>query len=459
MSQGTARAAQPGRSGDPATGRRGAARRSSGRRAPRPARTVTTARGLTATVTVEPARQAPPPPREGTRLCLDEALLPMFVWPNLPVLRAERKRLSIIERFVLEMAAELEDFTTEEFGMLVGLPPQALTAIARSLVAADALQPTATGYRATPLTERTLLQEEVVVHREGRQSFVFLPETGELTAPHEHVAGWIGRMAQARVRPVLNMPLPAAYDGKTRSEYIDERLAEDGTLPRDIVQVLQTEEQQVSIGNVDPVTSAPVCPVYRAENVVVEGTGPAEVTFRLTGAKGADSFEGRLTGADELAEIWWDLAGVLAHPSVTPLVWGALRPSRRQEDPPAGLVLEETPGTRSAWLLRLPGPAARLLATGTKLLYQPRGLKLRGERGTVRVRLALEPADAEAEALFAIDLIAARQNTESPSSLEDEVAAARSDQVTPEAVVRRMWRLHYYRAVYRLREDDDFGYG
>ncbi len=226
---------------------------------------------------------------------------------------------------------------------------------------------------------------------------------------------------------------------------------------------MRTEGEQPGLGNPAPGTSTRVCPVFTGTDLRVYETG--RITFALRGPKSGPVVKAELSGALQLADRWHDLAGVLDDPAVLPLVWTALLGRRRAGPPPDGMALDQDLEPGAVRTLRLPGPAARQLA-GRGDLRQPYGICLRTDRATLRVRIQLQPAagDEEAAALFALDLAAARLNTQPALTVEAALAQAAgelggpSEQLTPEAVRRRMWKLRMYRSVYRLRESEDFRY-
>lgn len=424
--------------------------------------TATTERGLPVTVTVESS----PPPAVGPSalLILEKALVPMLVWPDVPVVREQRQMLSAIERFMLEMALELGTFTAEEFSMIVGLPAHGVAAMARNLLAARALERAQSGgFSVTEETRTALDSAEVVLRTEGSQDFVCLPETDELVALTDRP--WTAEMTRARVRPVLSMPVPNGLDAESRAEFIDRHLAGDPMLVPGVVAAVRIGEQQMGIGTARGGTDVRFCPVYQAIDVRVDAHEPPRLTFGLRGRSKGKWVKGELTGAAGLVDLWWALSGVLADPQVLPLIWAALLSRNRPATPPDGVRLEQVPPSGSTWRLHLSARGARTLAARADL-RKSYGIRLQSQRATLKARIDLAPAngDKEAAALFMLDLTATRLNTQPQLTVDTAVAQALaeldgpSELITPEAVRRRMWKLRMYRSVYRLREREDFGY-
>jgi hypothetical protein len=371
-----------------------------------------------------------------------EMLLPMYGW-SAPVTKRVRSVLSEFERFTIEAAIELGEFTAADLAEITGLPPAIVERTIQRLTNAGVLvldpfdeaggpqrqcrpDPVAAG--------RALEGAEVFEYRSDQMQFLYLPYTDELLA--------LGRTRRLpRVDSVLEPPMPEPHAGRERWRFLEERI-EAGTvadLPADIVHA------ELESGRLPE-----ACPAYRCTGELTEG-GLMLKLLEDSGKRQPQSYP--LESAVALArrlESFVDSIG---------LAFGDLA-----EEPVEPDRLEGDADAR--WGFSITGGLARKLVAAGRSLTGPLRLTIADEEARVSVGVRLEPGDDAASDVFALDLAVAKLRSADIETLTVDVlktaaaAAGRSYgvEVDPEAVSDELWRRGDYHQVYRLRVEEDFPY-
>lgn len=434
--------------------------------------------------------QAVPAPRHGpdAELVVSQALLPLLSWRGIAVVREQRVELTVLERFVLELALTLGSVEPEEFSEVTSLPSNVLAGATWRLVSSGTLAPRGSGYAVDPERAAAALREEAVTRlMRGQASFALLPRTGDLFAVHEQDGGWLRDLEQ-KIAPHRQAPLPPALWSASLTAYLGTQVQARGVagLDRDVVDVAERDDDLL-LG--EPVPADPahrggepgvrVCPVYlchaelRQTDAGIEvvrasafgrprrggsGPGPAQPDDAV--------IEIDLSAARELAARWAGLAGVLDDPEKLHQAWLELSAVSSACDtiPPLAGAGRRGLGT---WDLLADGAAATLLCAQPRPLSEPRGLAVESDEEIVHLTCHFFPTDDTARALFARDdlikrLLAARQSaaTEFTAACEAE-RRSHPDAggiLSAESIRERIWQLGHYHLAYLLREQEDFCY-
>jgi hypothetical protein len=412
---------------------------------------------------------------------VSNALLPILGWRDVPVLHEVRQKLTVLERFVLEMALSLGTVSAEDFAEVVSLPRQVLAAGATRLVAAGALHLVDNGYQVEPKIATRALQEQGIRRPlSATADFVLLPRTGDLLAVPPAKKSWLRQLELARVIPARSAPIPVELWNQRRSGYLAARVRA-GTatlLDTGVVDVPVPEDDPPLVandGNNKATARAQVCAAYqcRAE-VVRDDRGRHTIRTVIYGkprrrrnASTSNQTNGpvevpiQLTGAEHLVSEWIALAAGLADPATQRAAWQEICPAEGAQS---------FRGVRRRgpleWEFPLSEQVALTIARDRRPLDQPVGLTLENDEAAVQLVCWLVPDDDEARALFARD----QAITQLLAAVDPvaELAAACTNAATrvgvpagrlvSQGIRDRAWELAYYRLVYALREAEDFPY-
>jgi hypothetical protein len=429
-------------------------------------------------VSIRVQQVAPPALTPGTVALITEALLPLVGWRDVPVLREVREELTVLERFVLEMALRLGVVTAEDFAEVMSLPRQVLAAGATRLIAGRALRLVGDRYEVEPSTAAKALATQGISRRlTATADFLLLPRTGDVLAMAPGRRSWLRQFEIARLAPSVNAPVPAELWPARRSAYLAERLHAGA------VTVQDTEVADLATVPDDPPLFASagggavrLCPTYACSaEVVLDEDGRHTVHAVLRSAprrrrRGkTESGEPvelavRLTGAPGLIAEWVALSGALTDPAVRRAAWAEIGPG--------GEDFAEMSWRRARlrapleWDFPITERAATAVAAQYRPLDRPVGLTLSTDTATAQVVCWFVPDDDATQALFAMDAavggLLARPD---PAADAVEVCgkAAAEHQVHPTridltAVRERAWQLGHHSLVYALREAEDFPY-
>jgi hypothetical protein len=417
---------------------------------------------------------APPIVATDTLALVSEALLPVLLWPNLPVLRAVEHRLSIVERFLVEAALDLGDITTLDLEEIAGIPAESTERVVANLRASRILTPRGDAYVPDVDAARTALDREALVElRPDHVSLLMLPRSGDALA----FDGRQGRNPPRldRLEPAGHAPVPEALVGCSRIEVVRELFASGRVagLPDTITDVGDEPES--------PVLDE-TCPVYRATGVVDRvaaadvgdggyGVDGSMARLRLYHHRSKQQVPLELPGDSALVRSWRELGDCLAEPAVEAAalitvlgpVPDAVAAARLQRPGPV------------QWTFSLGAPAAQAAIDQGRSLAFGGGLEIEHEPAATRVEVAITftPSDAKARSVFALDRAAdlvARAASESGdqittatvdaalASAAEELHADASD-LSPVALRRHLWGRGRHDVVYRIRAAEDFAYG
>jgi hypothetical protein len=374
-----------------------------------------------------------------TQVVVQESLVPLRWWRNVPVRMETATALSGMERFVLEMVLAFGAAAQAEFEEVTDLPAHLLPLLGRRLVAAGAL--TAAGTPADDaLCRRTLLSEQIAQERVESVHVLALPNAGEVlvldraTGGDDPFLGW----EKARVQPVGRYPVDETMSGRSLGDLLT------GTAG---IRGVETDVIAFDQG---------LCPVFRCAAQV---TGDSGADVRLSIGDGAPSI--LLPGLKSLVDRWRGVDRVLAErPAAT---WKALLGSVQRGD--------QAPTPRriapARWQIDVTGGQAAALCAAGRNLASRAGLAIETSEVVVEVVLGVAAADFTAEAAIAVDTAINAGVSEGSSAtavharLAEDAARLPYDVVGALAaakVVERAWQLGHYRLAYSLRERDDFDY-
>ena len=399
-----------------------------------------------------------PPDVSGEPLVIiTEALLPIFAWIDVPVVRAVEQKLSAVERFLIEAALGLGDLDAEDIEELIGLPEEATRRIAGHLCEISVLTAGDGRYVANEEAAlATLTRETLVELRPDVLTFLVLPRSGEALT-FEHKQGRTAPPQIHRLDPVVNAPVPDTYRDATRTAMlrtmIEARQVAD--LPEDVVEITEPEGEK---------SVADVCPAYRYAGRLRLRSGQVRATGHIYGERGEDRVPLDLSRAGRLVDYWLNQAELLY------LAETFQAACREIGCSPADATVRRAGA--SHWAFEVNSAGARDLARRGVRLCPPGGLELLSPDQITKIEVAVsfEPADSDAAIIFAVDAAADMLEELSPDSLTpadlSQAVATACDAYQVEAGVEtghevetRLWARGHQYLVYRLRADKDFDYG
>lgn len=386
---------------------------------------------------------APLPTPPAARLHVREALVPMLLWPSVPMIREIEQDLTVIEQFLLESALALDMVRAVDVEEITGIPADAVTRIAARLTALGMLEP-ADDAGWTPIragAELALARRAVPERRTVQVPFLYLADGDDLVAfpvGHQEVS------LLAKALPTHEIPTPAELSGHRRAEVIRRRITEGRILGLgpDIVDVVEDTEDVPGS-----------CPAYRCRATIrrsddelllsaVNAKGKKVRDCRLpAGTRLAARWTGFADGADTAADPWHDAGGYVDAEQVEP----------------------------DAWTFTLGPVAARAAARDGIALGRPAGLSIHDDSAIVYTDATFAPADRTTALFFALNH-AVRSLADQPAAalppdaLPTATATALQQYgflpgaLSPEDVEEQLWADRHYRHSYALRAARDFDY-
>jgi hypothetical protein len=398
----------------------------------------------------------PPDVADEPLVIITEALLPIFDWSYVPVIRAVEQKLSAVERFLIEAALQLGDLDVGDIEELTGLPEEATRRIAGYLCEISVLTAEDGRYVANEEAAlATLARESLVELRQDVLTFVVLPRTGDALA-FEHKQGRTAPPQISRLDPVASAPVPDTYRDAARTDMlralIQARQVAD--LPEDLAEMAEP-------GDDEPVPE--VCPAYRYAGRLRLRAGQVKATGHIYGERGEDRVRLDLSRADRLIDDWLNQAELLY---LTETFEAAC-----QEIGCSPTDVKARRAGASHWAFQVSSTGARDLTRRGVRLCRPGGLELLSPDRTTKIEVVVsfEPADADAAITFAVDAAADMLEDLPPDSLIPAdlgqavvtACAAHQTEAGPETeheVRTRLWTRGHQYLVYKLRADEDFGY-
>lgn len=378
-----------------------------------------------------------------------EALLPMLLWPSVPVVREVEQRLTVIDRFVVEAALLMAPVTTADVAEVTGVPQDAVGRIAGRLAGLDLLVPDGIGFAPTASAPAALTRSSVPERQVTRLTFLYLPQGDDLIA-YQDGPRRIDPPMLHRVVPETMAPLPPGTAERDLAGFLRERIAGGQVigLPEGIVDV---DEEQVDEKQAVPLG----CPAYRCAGTVVETDTAVELRLRTVGDANRRQITGKIVGAAGQAAYWSSRA---AWTDAVVADWTA-----------TGGTVEPTRLGPTRWSLTVDGPAAASAASAGVDLSRPAGLSVRSDDSVTYVDVSFNPADHPARRVFAMQDALLRITSKVTDDLDEEsvagaASAARATyglaeaDLTDAAVRDQLWLDGHYHHVYALRKDF-VGYG
>lgn len=372
-----------------------------------------------------------------------EALLPMLLWPSVPVIREVEQRITVIDRFVVEAALRMAPVTAADIAEVTGVPQDAINRIAGRLAGLGLLVPDGIGYVPAETAAAALDRSSVPERQVTRLTFLYLPQGDELIAyqdgPHRAEPPMLHRMT-----PETVFPLPAGTSEQRLARFLRERIVGGQVvgLPDGIVDV---DEEQVD----EEQTVPPACPAYRCAGTVVALDNDVELRLRTTSAK-RRQIRYKIAGAVGQAAYWsarteWTDAIVAG--------WTA-----------TGGTVETSQVGPTRWSLTVDGPAAAGAVAAGVDLSRPAGLSMQSKDCVTYVDVSFSPADHAACRAFAMQDALLRITEKVTDDLDegavaDAAAVARVTygltevDLTEAAVHDQLWIDGHYLHVYALRKD------
>lgn len=374
-----------------------------------------------------------------------EALLPMLLWPSVPVVREVEQRLTVIDRFAVEAALMMAPVTAADIAEVTGVPQDAVSRIVGRLVGLGLLVPDGVGFVAAETAEEALDRSSVPERQVTRLTFLYLPQGGDLIAyqdgPHRVEPPMLHRMV-----PETVAPLPPEVAERSLASFLREQLIGGQVigLPEGIVDV---EEEQVDEKQTVPLG----CQVYRCAGTVITtdtnvelrlrttGTTRKQITYKIAGAAGQAAYwSSQAQWTDDIVANWTATGGTVKTTQLGP----------------------------TRWSLTVDGPAAtEAIEAGVGVdLSRAGGLSIQSDDCVTYVDVSFNPADHAASRVFAMQDALLQITSKVIDDLDEETvpdatSAARATyglteaDLSDAAVHDRLWLDRHYLHVYALRKD------
>jgi hypothetical protein len=392
---------------------------------------------------------APVPVPRGAQVVVSDAVLPMLLWPAVPVIRLVYEDLTVIDRFIVEAALQVAPIRAEDIEEVTGIPRDAITRIAGRLTGMGLLRTEGPDYHPVEASARPALERRAVPeHRQVSLTFLYLPYTDDLVAfvpgprrpdpPHLHKA-----------KKVDLAPLLPEIAGLSRTALLRDRIQAGriAGLPADmdIVDVVGGATE-------DPLPDW--CPAYRCRGHVRSRGDTPMLVLDVIDTDGKRALKCTVPAAGQ-AGAWMALA---EQAGAVGEVWQAQ----------GGQVVADQRGPMK-WSYLLDGTAAEAATCDGIALSRPAALMIQDDTNEVVVDAHFAPADERATRVFALDhavraIIETDPAKLKPDAVSTAVAEAKSshgvsdDALTVADLMQRLWADHHYRHIYAMRTARDFAY-
>ncbi|WP_326551927.1 hypothetical protein [Micromonospora sp. NBC_01813] len=368
---------------------------------------------------------------------VQESLIGLDVWPDVPMVRKFEEDLTAIDRLLLEAAIALDPVHAAEIEEITGIPAEAVDGIISRLVSLGLLQTDGYGAVATDYARPALDQAAAVRLRQTPVTLLYLADTDEIVA----LSSAEGRRAPRlhRTEPAGFVDVPRGAGLTSQHNLIAERIAAQAIpgLPQDIVSPVVTETQITD-----------VCKQYRCSGHVRVGSDGTSRAYLKIEVGRSKRLTLQIPYANQLASRWEDLAQQAASAADA---WGPVVATR----------------TGGSWLYELGQEAAASAAADRIRLGHPGGLLIHGERDVVYVDVEFVPGDELASRIFALQHAVAEVSARSVANINSAELAAitaasaeryglPTDGLTVADVRSALWTGQHYQHVYALRREEDF---
>ncbi|MGW4799953.1 hypothetical protein ACWEPC_46800 [Nonomuraea sp. NPDC004297] len=374
-----------------------------------------------------------------------EVLLPMLLWPSVPVVRRIEEALTIVDRFVLEAALTLAPVRATDVEEITGIPADAVVRVAGRLAGLNLIVGDGLDYHANGDQAREALRSlSVPEYKTAYVTFLYLPQGDDLIAFSRAAGGREPPLLQ-RVAPVSAAPLPDELAGAVRAEVLDTRIAEGrvSNLPDDVVGAVALDQPIEEFAH-----------AYRCRGHVKGDTADPLLVLEAVGGASGRTVQCVIPGAIGTAERW---AAITAQAAVAGNGWCD----------GGGTVEVLAPGPGRPWRYTLDARAAEAAMREKVPLEREAELLIREEDCELGVRATFEPADREAAVVFARQQVCRSIARVPPHKMgrlpvHDAVLSATAAYglpnglLTEENVREDLWAQGFYRHIYALRAPEDF---
>ena len=404
------------------------------------------------------ARWLPTPPdvSDEPLVVVTEALLPIFDWIDVVVVRAVEQKLSAVERFLIETALALGDLDVEDVEELTGLPEEATRRIAGHLCELSVLNAEAGRYTANEdAAWATLAREGTVELRQDVLTFLVLPRSGDALA-FEHKQGRGAPPQVHRLDPVASAPVPSAYRDATQVAVLRTLLgaAQVGGLPEGVTGMAEPQDDKPS-PTCARRTGTPGSSACAPAGSRPRGTSTANVArngWRSTcPGPGTSSTTGSTRPS---CSTWREYSG-------RPAPRSAARPTTRRHGARAPRVGPSRSAPRGRGIL--PGGecgcAAPAVWSFSAPTARPRSRSWSASRQPIPARRSSSPSMPPRTCSRT-----SRRNRCTPPDLGQAIATActayqvEADPEMDHVVRTRLWTRGHHYPIYKLRADEDFDY-
>jgi hypothetical protein len=388
---------------------------------------------MTIRFTFQPPRETP----SEAVVVVQEALVAIEIWPDVPVIRKIEESLTALDRLIIEAAMALNPAYPIDIEEVTGVPRQAIIAIFTRLVGLGLVETRDVGVIATGSAKAALEQAVAARFRPTQLTLLYLADTDELIALPQNVGRRAPRLERAQPAGFVDVQRGAQLTA--RHEIIADRIAQRTVLglPSDIVSVIATDD-------LVPDRSAQYRCAGQAERSS-DGTYRARLKLEVGATKTVNLL---VPYADTLARRWEELAQQAAHAADD---WGPVAAKY----------------TGRAWRYELGRKAAAAAAADGIRLGHPSGLLIQGDRDVVYVDVEFAAGESAAAGIFALQhamaevaMKPAAQATSRTLTSILEASSARyglaAGELTPDQVRSALWNGRHYQHVYALRREEDF---
>ncbi|WP_067502158.1 hypothetical protein [Actinoplanes sp. TFC3] len=368
---------------------------------------------------------------------VQESLIGLDVWPDVPMISRFEEDLTAIDRLILEAAIALDPVHAADIEEITGIPAEAVDGIISRLGSLGLLQADGYGAVATGYAQPALDQAAAVRLRQTQVTLLYLADTDEIVALSPNEGQRAPRLHNAKSAGFVDVPRGIGLT--SQHNLITERIARRAIrgLSKDIVSPVATET-----------LIADVCKQFRCSGYVrvsADGTSRAYLKIEIGPSKRLNL---QIPFANQLASRWKDLA---QQADSAADAWGPVVATR----------------TGGSWRYELGQEAAASAAAGRIRLGHPGGLLIHGERDVVYVDVEFVPGDEHASRIFALQHAVGEVSARSVANIDSGhlaaiTAASREryglppDDLTVADVRSALWTGQHYQHVYALRRKEDF---
>jgi len=392
-------------------------------------------------------------------LSIWEINLPILIWRNLSVNYEKAEKLTLLKKFILESAIQMEVFTASDIEEITSIPDHAIKRILIFMKRIGLLTQLQDG-QYSPIKEKvtqSLSEDAYKISEPKSVPFIYLPETDDLIICESSMNVQLASFD--RLKPALSYPIDVNISKNTVHDFVNERIKARQVinLPDEVISVVMPS-QSSKISN--------PCSAFHCNGYIKHDPQNnrqfAELRIYDAGLRQRTPLTLRIDWPSKLISKWTDISDKALSNDYTPALSKAIGLEKK--------MLRSQPKREgiNLYISLDSNEAEEVYAKHS--LAEPLGIVIQVEDfARFEFAVFMTPDDKEAANVFITDTIIQSilhvpleeicleqiHKVANDTLAQFNLAEVNIDK-TVENVLKRMWSIGHYKEIYKLREKEDF---